>query len=380
MKMKARLDRILTRLVLGIIYLTVGNPTTLSAGVVVLNGGGTASSENYTISCGIGEAFVGIASSESFTMTAGSVIGGPDPPSYVCGDADGSNVVNISDAVFLMAYIFGGGPAPVPPAAGDPNCDGSINISDAVALIAYIFGGGEAPCSNCNGKVVAGSNPGHVVITTTPVSHGDIEEQVFEVSLATTEEVGGLQFEFLVSDDTPVDLEKASDCEPFTMFSKREGNVLKVGMIDFSGHNALKKGQSTTLRFTLHAQLPAEELLTSAIVVNPKAEEMTVEIREGKSIAILPESYELKPNYPNPFNPTTMISYALPRSVKVNLTIYNVLGQQVRSLVSDYQPAGYYEVQWDGRNDQNEIVASGLYLYRLSTDEFSDTRKMMLLK
>ncbi len=71
-----------------------------------------------------------------------------DPP-YVCGDADRSGSVDISDAVYLIAYIFSGGPAPNPVEAGDANCDHSIDISDAVYLIAYIFSGGPAPCAGC---------------------------------------------------------------------------------------------------------------------------------------------------------------------------------------------------------------------------------------
>ncbi len=68
---------------------------------------------------------------------------------FACGDANGSGTVNISDAVYLIAYIFSGGPAPSPLLAGDANCSGSVNISDAVYLIAYIFSGGPAPCAGC---------------------------------------------------------------------------------------------------------------------------------------------------------------------------------------------------------------------------------------
>lgn len=68
---------------------------------------------------------------------------------YVCGDADGSSIVNIADAVFVISYIFGGGNAPNPIEAGDASCDGVTNISDVVYLIAYIFGGGAPPCANC---------------------------------------------------------------------------------------------------------------------------------------------------------------------------------------------------------------------------------------
>ena len=80
--------------------------------------------------------------------TIGVSITVTDPPA-ICGDADHSGLINISDAVFLIAYIFGGGPAPNPLSAGDANCDGSVNISDAVYLISYIFGGGPAPCAAC---------------------------------------------------------------------------------------------------------------------------------------------------------------------------------------------------------------------------------------
>jgi hypothetical protein len=70
-------------------------------------------------------------------------------PTYVCGDADGNGMVNISDAVFLITYIFGSGPAPDPLLSGDADCNQIVNISDAVYLIAYIFGGGPEPCVGC---------------------------------------------------------------------------------------------------------------------------------------------------------------------------------------------------------------------------------------
>jgi hypothetical protein len=66
---------------------------------------------------------------------------------YLNGDADGSDTVDISDAVYIIAYIFSGGSAPVPLAAGDANCDHGVDISDVVLLISYIFGGGAAPCA-----------------------------------------------------------------------------------------------------------------------------------------------------------------------------------------------------------------------------------------
>ncbi len=76
-------------------------------------------------------------------------IAGWSPEPATCGDANSDGSVNISDAVYLIAYIFAGGPAPSPLDFGDVNCDGAVNISDAVYLIAYIFAGGAAPCAGC---------------------------------------------------------------------------------------------------------------------------------------------------------------------------------------------------------------------------------------
>jgi len=70
-------------------------------------------------------------------------------PNYICGDADGNEVVNIADAVYLISYIFGTGSAPDPLESGDVDCNTIANIADAVYLISFIFGGGPAPCADC---------------------------------------------------------------------------------------------------------------------------------------------------------------------------------------------------------------------------------------
>ena len=102
--------------------------------------------------------------------------------------------------------------------------------------------------------------------------------------------------------------------------------------------------------------------------------------------AALPTKFALLPNYPNPFNPETTISYQLPptgqaANSQVNLTVYNLNGQIVRRLVKGNQPAGTYSVKWDGTDDRGVPVASGVYFYRLTTGSgFVATRKMILLR
>ena len=96
--------------------------------------------------------------------------------------------------------------------------------------------------------------------------------------------------------------------------------------------------------------------------------------------AAVPDQYELSQNYPNPFNPTTVIEYTLPERSQVSLTIYNVLGQEVRTLVNDIRAAGSYRIEWNGADDSGKPVATGVYLYRLQAGDFTQTRKMLLMK
>lgn len=96
--------------------------------------------------------------------------------------------------------------------------------------------------------------------------------------------------------------------------------------------------------------------------------------------SVLPKSLELSQNYPNPFNPTTTIRFGLPDASRVQLTIYNVLGQQVRELIRENRSAGYHEVHWDGKNQKGKAVVSGMYIYRLETAAGVDVKKMLLVK
>jgi hypothetical protein len=94
----------------------------------------------------------------------------------------------------------------------------------------------------------------------------------------------------------------------------------------------------------------------------------------------IPKEFALQQNFPNPFNPTTSIAYALPRSSFVRITIFNVLGQEVRRLVSGYFDGGTRVAVWDGRDDGGENVPSGVYFYRMEVGQFGKTRTMVLLK
>mgnify|MGYP006280947013 CR=1 FL=1 len=93
-----------------------------------------------------------------------------------------------------------------------------------------------------------------------------------------------------------------------------------------------------------------------------------------------PHKFQLKQNYPNPFNPTTNIEFKLKRADKVKLSIYNMLGQKVRTLVSKDMTPGAHKIQWNATNDLGEKVVSGVYFYKLQAGNHTETRKMLLLK
>ncbi|MBD3221966.1 T9SS type A sorting domain-containing protein [bacterium] len=95
---------------------------------------------------------------------------------------------------------------------------------------------------------------------------------------------------------------------------------------------------------------------------------------------VLPRVVALDGNYPNPFNPQTIIRFALPSAQDVELAVYDVRGQRIRTLVRDVVPAGRHEVVWQGRDDGGRQVASGTYFYRLTSDEGTQVRKMLLVK
>jgi hypothetical protein len=96
--------------------------------------------------------------------------------------------------------------------------------------------------------------------------------------------------------------------------------------------------------------------------------------------APLPHSFALAQNYPNPFNPATTIEFKIARTEKVNLEVFNILGEHVRNLVDQELPAGNYSATWDGRDGHNQPVSSGIYFYRLHSGDYVETHKMTLLK
>ena len=107
---------------------------------------------------------------------------------------------------------------------------------------------------------------------------------------------------------------------------------------------------------------------------------IVVQVVSTEPESFAPEQFSLHQNYPNPFNPTTSLRYDLPENNLVNITIYDMMGKQVKTLVNQTQDAGYKSVIWDATNDYGKPVSAGIYLYQIQAGEYIQTKKMVLLK
>lgn len=107
--------------------------------------------------------------------------------------------------------------------------------------------------------------------------------------------------------------------------------------------------------------------------------DMTTDVSDDYN-SLLPDNFILKQNYPNPFNPSTVIDFELPKRSLVQIDIVNIKGQLVKQLISQTLRAGVHSVVWDGTGDTGQKVSSGVYFYKLTTDNFASSKKMILLK
>jgi len=134
------------------------------------------------------------------------------------------------------------------------------------------------------------------------------------------------------------------------------------------------EGLSIKVRDRINGKLLNEELTSGEEIRITNSKITSIEVT-GTITGGLPVSYELYQNYPNPFNPSTTIKFALPQDSKVNLTVFNVLGEKVAKLINQEMKAGYHQIEFDASH-----YASGVYLYSITAGKFVETKKMVLMK
>lgn len=141
------------------------------------------------------------------------------------------------------------------------------------------------------------------------------------------------------------------------------------------------------IRFKTTSLIPMDELrgeiLLALADIPPIEEEVEEPVEtavETSDQASVPQAFALEQNAPNPFNSNTVIRFALPQPSQVELAIYNLLGQPVAVLVQGPSAAGSFSVRWDGRDQAGQAVTSGVYLYQLRAGEYTEVRKLLLLR
>jgi hypothetical protein len=229
---------------------------------------------------------------------------------------------------------------------------GTANTTGAIVSTVAIASA-DLPATYALGNLTTGSNYLPVELTS---FYGTPREENIALSWTTATEVNSSKF---------IVERKAANLE----------NWAEVGEVQAAGNSNAPKTYSFVDKSATGAT--SFDYRLSYVDVNGNTKVF------GKTISVdaaVPESFSLSQNYPNPFNPSTIIKYALPQAAHVTIRIYNMLGQEVATIVNQQADKGFYKVTWDGRTSTGNYAASGVYIYRIIAGNFVQTKKMNLLK
>jgi len=252
-------------------------------------------------------------------------------------------------------------------AATDVNADGiPLTVEDLVHLIRIIIGdalpyGGTIPIDSFSGTLQIENNENLITVG------GEFEKAVGAVHLC-----------FYAPDHTGgVSLTNAAN--HMTIKYALKNDSLKILIFDMN-HRALSADINNFVNIEYSGDKP---VLAYASAGGHKSEkvDLTFDYMTDSPVeSTLPDKFALHQNYPNPFNPYTEIKFNLPRSSNVTLEIFDITGRKVATLINQKLASGPHSVIWNGRDGTDRELSTGIYLYRLSTGEYSDTKKMLLLK
>lgn len=304
------------------------------------------------------------------------------------GDVNLDTRVDIADLVSIVGYIIGDFPLDTRRyEIADVVIDATVDVFDLVAVVNVIYG---APVN--------------------PAPPQYLEDRFASVELEYDNLVGGRSDEMIVRSEMPVDIagvqleilydpaivelgvpQLTRDVDHLALRSSDDGNgkmtILMYSTNPFATDEVIRAGRSDLVSVPINALRPLNVDDRSQLVLNQAklATERAKAVKVHGMDAPLPTNFHLAQNYPNPFNPTTTIEFTIGApgqtgSHRVNLNVYNVLGQQVKELISRTLPAGNHQVTWDGTDGSGKRVASGVYLYKLQVGDASQSKKMLLLK
>ena len=246
-------------------------------------------------------------------------------------------------------------------AATDINADGiTLSVADLVLLIRIILGDAD-PIPKLN------PHDQELILQSLRNKEGIV------ISLNSSNGIGGAYLVFkLNSSETNIVPELAADAEHMDLRYHIADDELRILVFSMNG-NTVESGNRQLIK------LPVVSGQQLELIKSEFADGEGRPYKSSSNEIELPTEFELYQNYPNPFNPSTNISFYLPGQSDWKISIYNVNGSLVRQ-ISGSNEAGMVEALWDGASQTGNLVASGVYFYRLEAGDFKRTRKMMMLK
>ena len=310
------------------------------------------------------------------------------------GDVSLDGRIDVRDVVLEVRVILG---YPIPTGGdyqyhqsistafliADMQPDGMLNVLDVITQINRILGIEQM----VGVKAIAGATGRPAEVSLGAVQTRPNGQMVIPVTLVTDRPLAGAEFAFAfdTSELTVGTPELAAASSGLTLDYRITDGSLKLIVYHLKVGGGLTSGPVAWLPVTVHDGAIAPTLtMTEALLGTQSAEKVALIITTASQTiekrSPLPDAYALIGAHPNPFNPVTTISYALPEQANAKVVVFNILGQEIRTLVSGVQPAGYYNVVWDGRDNTGIAVGSGVYLYRLTAGSFVESKRMTLLK
>jgi hypothetical protein len=308
--------------------------------------------------------------SDLFTFATGEISSVDHEVTGFPGDVTFDLKMDVRDVIKEVKIVLGTTEMDGPFTLFDVTRDSLINVVDIVNMIHKILN------SDYPTRIVSSDRP--VTIT---IDNEVTEDPVLHIESAYG--IAGIQLVLSLRGITWNDIEMSHTVAGMDIGEATDKGFRTIVFYSMEG-NYIPAGSSEIIRLLLPDEMPdgVEIVIEEAVAVHISGREIPV-VLENNTFRpnSLPTDFALNQNFPNPFNPSTVIRYDLPESGHVVLTVYNMLGQRVATLVNEVQPAGRHTAVWGAGNDSGHPVASGLYLYRITAgNRFSEVRKMMLVR
>jgi len=302
------------------------------------------------------------------------------------GDVNNDGIVDVADLIKVINVILGIGPDPTQEErqASDINDDGSIDIRDLITLINTILGIGAAADAT---QTLSSYSLATIAIEQLP---GQLGSKI-EIAINATFDVPVAGIQLKLSFDPAilksVKPEITTRTEMMALESKVSGTELTVLIYNLSGES-IPAGSGSILSIVVTTNVSRTNgnniKIEEALLVSKNGDELVVNFGTFGSGPTLPKAFFLSQNYPNPFNPATTINFDVSEietdGVDVKLDVYNVRGQLVKTLVDERKLPGFYSVHWNGTDNENRAVGSGVYYYTIVAGAYKETKKMLIIK